>query len=64
MQSPDHPTIADVCAATRREEDWTWRGAPLHVPFYTVGKHKVWGATAIVLAESLALLSSQIYGEG
>ena len=43
--------------ATRREEDWTWRGAPLHVPFYAVGGHKVWGATAIVLAEFLALLA-------
>jgi hypothetical protein len=43
--------------ATRREEDWTWRGAPLHVPFYAMGRHKVWGATAIVLAEFLALLN-------
>ncbi len=43
--------------ATRREEDWIWRGAPLHVPFYAVGGHKVWGATAIVLAEFLALLA-------
>jgi 8-oxo-dGTP pyrophosphatase MutT (NUDIX family) len=43
--------------ATRREEDWIWRGAPLHVPFYAVGQHKVWGATAIVLAEFLALLN-------
>ena len=44
---------------TRREEDWIWRGAPLHVPFYAVGQHKVWGATAIVLAEFLALLARQ-----
>lgn len=43
--------------ATRREEDWIWRGVPLHVPFYAVGHHKVWGATAIVLAEFLALLT-------
>jgi len=43
---------------TRREEDWIWRGAPLHVPFYAVGHHKVWGATAIVLAEFLALLQA------
>jgi 8-oxo-dGTP pyrophosphatase MutT (NUDIX family) len=43
--------------ATRREEDWTWRGAPLHVPFFAVGPHKVWGATAIILAEFLALLN-------
>jgi 8-oxo-dGTP pyrophosphatase MutT (NUDIX family) len=41
---------------TRREEDWIWRGATLHVPFYTVDEHKVWGATAIVLAEFLTLL--------
>lgn len=43
--------------ATRQEEDWSWREFPLHVPFYAVGEHKVWGATAIVLAEFLALLS-------
>ena len=42
--------------ATRREEDWIWRGERLHVPFYAVGEHKVWGATAIVLAEFVALL--------
>ncbi len=59
--------------ANRREEDWTWRGAPLHVPLYALtcspygqgqGQgargadrvFKVWGATAIVLAEFLALL--------
>jgi 8-oxo-dGTP pyrophosphatase MutT (NUDIX family) len=45
--------------ATRREEDWTWRGAPLHVPFYAVGEHKVWGATAIVLAEFVVLVKRQ-----
>lgn len=46
-----------VDPATRREEDWIWRGASLRVPFYAVGEHKVWGATAIVLAEFLALLA-------
>ena len=45
--------------ATRREEDWTWRGAPLHVPFYAVGEHKVWGVTAIVLAEFMTLLTQR-----
>jgi 8-oxo-dGTP pyrophosphatase MutT (NUDIX family) len=43
--------------ATRHEEDWNWRGTILHVPFYAVGEHKVWGATAIVLAEFLALIT-------
>jgi 8-oxo-dGTP pyrophosphatase MutT (NUDIX family) len=42
--------------ATRREEDWTVRGSVLRVPFFAIGRHKVWGATAIVLAEFLALL--------
>ncbi len=45
--------------ATRREEDWTWRGAPLRVPFYAVGEHKVWGATAIILAEFMTLLTQR-----
>jgi 8-oxo-dGTP pyrophosphatase MutT (NUDIX family) len=52
----DVPLSLLLDLATRREEDWIWRGAPLHVPFYAVGEYKVWGATAIVLAEFLALL--------
>ncbi len=44
---------------TRREEDWIWRGAPLHVPFYAVGDFKIWGATAIILAEFLALIRGE-----
>lgn len=63
---PDPLEVADLLEvplavlldpATRREEDWSWRDFPLHVPFYAIGEHKVWGATAIVLAEFLALLS-------
>lgn len=42
--------------AARREEEWGYGEATLHVPFYAVGEHKVWGATAIILAEFLALL--------
>lgn len=41
---------------TRQEEVWEIRGAPVRVPFYAVGHHKVWGATAMVLCELLALL--------
>ncbi len=43
--------------ATRCEEMWDLRGAPVRVPFYAVGRHKVWGATAMVLCELLSLLS-------
>ena len=42
---------------TRREEDWLRDGVSVRIPFYAVGQHKVWGATAIVLAEFLALLA-------
>ncbi len=41
---------------TRREETWEIRGAAVQVPFYAVGPHKVWGATAMVLSELVALL--------
>lgn len=43
--------------ATRREEVWQIRGQNVRVPFYAVGPHKIWGATAMVLCELLALLS-------
>ncbi len=42
--------------ATRQEETWELRGLPVRVPFYVVGHHKVWGATAMVLCELLAVL--------
>ncbi len=42
--------------ATRREEVWSLRGEDVCVPFYAVGPHKIWGATAMVLCELLALL--------
>jgi len=37
--------------ATRHEEVWQIRGLPTRVPFYAVGPHKVWGATAMILSE-------------
>ena len=42
--------------ATQCEETWDLHGAPVVVPFYAVGPHKVWGATAMMLCELLALL--------
>lgn len=40
----------------RREEEWELPGGRVRVPYYAVGPHKVWGATAVILAEFLALL--------
>jgi 8-oxo-dGTP pyrophosphatase MutT (NUDIX family) len=42
--------------ATRREEVWSWQDTGRQVPFYGVGPHKVWGATAMILCELLTLI--------
>ena len=39
-----------------RREMWNIRGADVEVPFYAFGKHKIWGATAMVLAELLEMI--------
>lgn len=39
-----------------RRETWTFRGTDVEVPFYAFGEHKIWGATAMVLAELLAIV--------
>jgi len=39
-----------------REEIWTIRDIPVSVPFYLFKENKIWGATAMVLAELLELL--------
>lgn len=36
---------------TRRQETWERSGIRLDVPFYNIGRHKVWGATAMMLSE-------------
>jgi 8-oxo-dGTP pyrophosphatase MutT (NUDIX family) len=35
----------------KTSEHWTLHGYEMEVPFYRVGKHVVWGATAIILSE-------------
>lgn len=41
---------------TRVVETWTLHGTEIDVPFYRVGAHTVWGATAMMLAELLACI--------
>lgn len=48
-----------LAPATRCEETRDLRGEGVRVPFYAVGEHKVWGATAMVLCELLALLGGE-----
>lgn len=52
------PLAALLDPASAREEDWDVQGQTRHVPFYQIGPHKVWGATAMVLAEFAAVLAS------
>ncbi len=42
----------------RRRETRTIRGRAVEVPFYSFRHHKIWGATAMVLAEFLVVLRS------
>jgi len=42
--------------AHRKRETWTYGGLDHEVPFYEFAGHKIWGATAMVLAELIALL--------
>ena len=41
--------------ATRQHEPWMLHGREIEVPFLNVDGHKVWGATAMMLAELMAL---------
>ena len=39
-----------------RREMWNIRGSDVEIPFYAFGEHKIWGATAMVLAELLEII--------
>jgi 8-oxo-dGTP pyrophosphatase MutT (NUDIX family) len=47
----------DALDASVRVETWTHDGLVQRVPFYFVDGHKVWGATAMILSELLALVA-------
>lgn len=50
------PISVLMTPVTRCEEVWQMRGVPVRVPFYAVSGQKVWGATAMMLCELLALV--------
>jgi 8-oxo-dGTP pyrophosphatase MutT (NUDIX family) len=43
-----------------RREMWTYKGGQIEVPFYSFKEHKIWGATAMVLAELIEVLRKSI----
>ncbi len=53
------PLLTLLDPAIRREEEWILHGIITRVPFYQIGEHKVWGATAMVLSEFAAMLSGR-----
>jgi len=57
------PLAALLDPTTERAEDWEIRGEIHRIPFYQFGPHKVWGATAMILAEFVAMLGRQPIGE-
>lgn len=59
----NHHEVSAVITVTLRElldprtvdvEQRTLRGHEVYVPFFTVGGHKVWGATALILSDLVA----------
>ena len=59
---PDAREVAEVLEAPAadlpgfaRSETWSWSDGEREVPFYLIGGHKVWGATAMILSEFLDL---------
>jgi len=64
---PDPAEVAEIIEiplahlkdpANSRTETWTIDGRPVEVPFIEFGAHKIWGATAMVLAELLEMLQA------
>jgi len=47
-----------------REELWLWEGLDMYVPIYDLNDHKVWGATAMVLAEFVELIEMALRKDG
>ena len=45
--------------AVVRREEWELRGMKVEVPFYQIGPHKVWGATAMILSEFSMVLTGK-----
>lgn len=60
---PNDAEVSSVLTTTLQElldparvvvEQWSLRGVDVHVPFFSIAGHKVWGATAVVLSELVA----------
>lgn len=50
------PLPALLDPASRTTALWTLRGQEIEIPYFAFGQFEIWGATAMILAEFLALL--------
>lgn len=57
------PLAALLDESTVREEIWDLHDRKWHVTFYLFGEHRVWGATATILADLASRLGAQPRGE-
>jgi 8-oxo-dGTP pyrophosphatase MutT (NUDIX family) len=53
------PLVALFDPKNRRTEQWTIRGEASTVPFFKVADHTIWGATAMISGELLALVRAK-----
>ncbi|SHK16868.1 NUDIX hydrolase [Rhodothermus profundi] len=53
------PLTALLDPTNRRRERWMIRGQAVMVPFFAIQHYRIWGATAMMLAELLALLREE-----
>ena len=47
----EEPLVTFFDPLMRNEEPWNFQGLNIMVPYYKVGNHKVWGATAMMISE-------------
>lgn len=56
IETPLHVLLR---SEVREEEIWEHYGDPIQVPFFRIGPHKVWGATAMILSEFVERLQQR-----
>jgi hypothetical protein len=54
------PLLDLLDEANRRSETWDLRGHTGEVPFFAIQGHTIWGATAMMLSELLALPAMRV----
>jgi len=55
------PLVALLDPANYRLENWQLRGRDVEVPFFHIQEYTIWGATAMILSELLALPTMQTF---